>query len=408
MLITRLRLIIAGALVFTAAGGILTWLQYKKISSYISDQLSGQAAKKLGRQIKFGAVSFSFPEGIVITDACVSRRPDFSKGDFFCAARVLVRPRLASFIRNKVYFSKIALEKPVLKVREENGAWDFADLLALLPETDKGLHLTWNASELTMKDAVLEADLRSSGLSFALENASLVLEHFSAFGGNYGLRTSGLVKSALKGKLLSADVSIRSELNFDYGGLASTEGSFTAANASYGAIALESLAAEWKLFNLRKPLAEKNYSISVTAGNLLVPGQENAARDGVAKGLALFSAAMGKPVPKIEDIEMSSLKTAFRLNDSVLSVDNIELRTNFMNLDAGISIDGPAGKAEAALEAVIGASKLKMSASGPLAAPEIKPLLSSTLAEKFKAALAGIEAGLLKIFPVTAPGDKNG
>ncbi len=407
MLITRLRLIIAGALVVIAAGGTFTWFQYKKISGYITQQVSGKAAKKLGRQIKLGEVSFSLMDGVTITKACVSRRPDFTKGNFFCADKVVVRPRFTDLLRNQVYFSKIVLEKPVFKVREAGGAWDFDDLLALLPKTDKGLYLTWNASELIMNDAVLEADLGSSGLSLALENAALELKHYSSFGGNYGLKTSGTVKSAVKDKLLSADVVIKAEANFDYGGLASTKGSFAAANTTYGAIALQDLQAEWALFNLLKPLAEKNYSVTLTAQKLLIPGQENSIRDGVAKGLDLFSAAMGRPAPKIEDIEMSELKAAFRLDDSVLSVSGIALRTNFMNLDAGITIDGPAAKADASLEADIGANKLKMSAAGLMSDPKIKPLLSDTLTTKFKEALANIESSLLKIFPVTAPGEKN-
>ncbi|HNW43718.1 MAG TPA: hypothetical protein PKI19_04385 [Elusimicrobiales bacterium] len=410
MVITRVKLIITGVLVFIAAGGVLTWFQYRKITNYISEQVSGQAAKKLGRQIKFSKVSFSFLEGVTVEDACVSRRPDFSKGNFFCAARVLIRPKATALLKNKVYFSKVVLERPVLKVREENGAWDFADLMALIPETDKGLYLTWNASELVMKDAVLEADLKTSGVSLSLENASLTLKHYSAFGGNYGLETAGLVryfKSAEKGKLLSAEVSIDAEANFDYGGLASTKGKFTAADATYGAIALEKLAADWSLFNLRKTLAEKNYSINLTAEKLLVPGLENSVKDSVSKGLAMFAAAMGKPEPKIDDIEMSSLKVSFKLDDSVLSIGDIALRTNFMNLDSGISINGPAGTADASLEAEIGANKLKMSASGPMTNPEIKPLLASTLAAKFKQSLAEIEAALLQLFPVTLKGETN-
>ncbi|OGS13640.1 MAG: hypothetical protein A2285_07385 [Elusimicrobia bacterium RIFOXYA12_FULL_57_11] len=402
---TRLKLAAAVLSVLIAAAGAFTLYEYKAISARITRAVNGEAGKKLGRQVKFGAIKFSLFDGVVITDVCVSRRPDFSKGSFFCAQKVMVRPRLASLLRNKLFFSKIALDKPVLKVREEGGVWDFSDLLALLPETGKGLHLTWNASELTMKDAVLEADLQTSGLSFALENASLNLGHFSVFGGNYGLEASGLVKSALKGKLLSADVKIKAEANFDYGGLASTEGAFTAAAVSYGAITLESLQAQWKFFNLRKALAERNLSANLRAEKLLVPGRENSIRNSVAQGLDLFSSAMGRPAPRIEDIEMASLAAAFRLDDSVLSVRDIALRTNFLALDAGISIYGPAGTADAFLDADIGPSKLKMSASGPMSAPEIKPLLSATLSRKFKKSLAEIEASLLTLFPVTLPGE---
>ena len=401
MNIPRFRLLAAALFIFIAGSGAFAYFKYQKISHYLIDQLSGQASKKLGRQIKFRAISFSPLSGIIIKDACVSRRPDFSKGSIFCAQKTVIRPQLAALLKNQVYFSRISLEKPVIKVRERNGEWDFADLLALLPKTDKGLYLTWNASELTMKDAALEADLETSGMSLALENANLKLDHYSSFGGNFGLSADGLVKTAVKGKLLSAEVKFRTEANFEYAGLSSAKGNFSADHAAYGAITLEKLNADWSFFNMLKPLAQRNYSATLTAENLVVPGQENAARDGVSKGLELFSSAMGRSAPKIEDIEMRSLSAAFRLKDSALSVSDIALRTNFMDLDSGITINGPAKTADASIEAVIGSNKLKMAASGPMSAPQIKPVLSDTLSTKFKDALAGIEASLLKNFPVT-------
>ncbi len=401
---TRFRIALAALLLFAAGGGAFAYFKYKKLSTYLITQLSGQAAKKLGRQVKFRSISFSPLSGVVIKEACVSRRPDFSKGNFFCAAKTVIRPEFSALLKNQIYFSRIAFEKPVLKVRERNGVWDFADLLELLPKTDKGLYLTWNASELTMTGAALEADLESSGLSLALENANVTLKHYSSFGGNFGLSADGLVKTVLKGKLLSGEVKLKTDANFDYGGLSSTKGDFGAAELSYGAVTLESLKTDWSLFNIRKPLAEKNYTVNLTAEKLIIPGQETSIRDGVSKGLALFSAAMGKAAPRIEDIEMSSLNAAFRLNDSALAFKDLALRSNFIDLSAGLAIDGPAKTAEASIDAAIGSSRLKISASGPMSSPGIKPVLSATLSAKFKEALAGIENDLLKVFPVT--GDK--
>lgn len=398
---TRTRLILAALLLSAAIGGTFAYLKYRNLSNYLVAQIGGQAAKKLGRQVKFKSVSFSPLKGVVIKEACVSRRPDFSKGNFFCAEKAVIRPDIGALLNNKVYFSRVSFDKPVLKVREKNGHWDFEDLLALLPDTDKGLYLTWNASELAMNGAVLEADLETSGLSLALEDADISLSHFSSFGGNYGLEAEGLVKTVHKGKLVSGRVKLDADANFEYGGLSSSKGTLTAEKLAYGAVTLDSFSTGWSLFNLRKPLAEKNYSGTFSAKGLVVPGQENSARDAVAKGLALFSAAMGKPAPKIEDIEMSEFSAAFRLDNSAVSVNDLKLRTNFMALDAALAIDGPAKTARAELNAEIGASKLSMSASGPMNAPEIKPLLSSTLSAKFKEALAGVESGLLKVFPVT-------
>lgn len=401
MIFTRLRLVLAVLLLLLAAGGTFAYFKYRKLSSYLVDQISVQAAKKLGREIRFKSAAFSPLKGIVIREACVSRRPDFSKGEFFCAKKTVIRPQLTAMLRNKVYFSLVSFESPSLKVREKNGRWDFEDLLALLPDTSKGLYLTWNTSELELKDAYLEADLETSGLSLALEHTDLKLEHYSTFGGHYGLEAEGLLKSAVHGRLLSAEVELESDVNFDYEGPASAKGRLEASKISYGEITLESLRTNWALFNIRKPLAEKNYLVSLSAKNLLVPANGNKVRDAVAEGLKLFSSAMGRPAPKIEDIEMPSLDASFSLNDSVLALKDISLRTNFADLDAGLTIDGPAKTAAASLKAAIGSNKLEMSASGPMAAPEIKPLLSATLSSKFKASLAAVEDSLLKIFPVT-------
>jgi hypothetical protein len=398
---TRTRIVLAVLLALAAGGGVFAYLKYRSISNYLVSSITAQETKKFGRQIKFSSVSFSPLEGVVIKDACVSRRPDFSKGSFFCAARTMIRPEFSALLRNQVYFSKVSFEKPVIRVRESGGQWDFADLLALLPKTDKGLYLTWNASELTMTGATIEADLETSGLSLAIENADISIDHYSSFGGNFGISAGGLVKTAVKGKLLSGLVKLETNANFDYDGLSSMKGGFTAADSSYGAITLKSLKTGWELFNLRKPLAEKNCSASLEAEGLVVPAQENSARDQVSKGLELFSAAMGRSAPKIEDIEMPSLKASFSLAGLKLAFRDLSVRTNFMDLDASLSLDGPAKTAYAALDAAVGPNRIKMSASGPMTAPEIRPALSDTLSGKFKEALSGMENALLRIFPVT-------
>ncbi|MBI5744432.1 MAG: hypothetical protein HY952_07780 [Elusimicrobia bacterium] len=401
MNITRTRAVTAALLLFAAGAGVLAYIKYQRFSAYLTAQISGQAAKKLGREVKFKSVSFSPLTGIVIKEACISRPPDFSKGNFFCAKKTVIRPQLAAMLRNQVYFSRVAFNGASLKVREKGGKWDFEDLLARLPERTKGLYLTWNASELQFTDSALEADLETSGLSLALQGADIKLEHYSTLGGNYGLTAGGTLKSAVKGKLFSAEVALDADANFDYGGMSSTKGTLAASKLSYGEISLDGFKADWALFNMRKPLAEKNYSASFSAQNLLVPANGNQVRDGVAKGLDLFSAAMGRSAPRIGDIEASSLSAAFLLNDSALAVKDIALRTNFMDLDARLAIAGHVKTADASLKASIGSSKLEMSASGPMNAPEIKPLLSSTLSSKFKTALNGLEEDLLKLFPVT-------
>jgi len=402
MQLTRPRILLLSLALFAAVGGSFAYFKYKKISNFILEQVSGQAAKKLGREVKFKSAAFSPLKGIVIREVCVSRLPDFSKGNFFCAAKVVIRPKLASLLRNQIYFSSVSFERPVIKVREKGGAWDFADLLALLPDTSKGLHLTWNADELVLRGAALEADLETSGLSLALEELDLRLEHYSAYGGNFGLEARGLAKTALNGKLLSAGVKLQTDANFEYGGVSSAKGEFAARDIAYGAMTLDVFKADWTLFNLRKPLAEKNYSVSVSAEKLLAPTLDSSASARIAEAMYLFCRIMGRPAPPVvEDYELHSLNAGFTLNDSKLSFKDVSIKTNFMDLDAALGIDGPAKTADARLKADIGGNKLELSAAGPLKNPELKPLLSATLAEKLRAALFGAEDSLLKIFPVT-------
>ncbi|MHB0995480.1 MAG: AsmA family protein [Elusimicrobiales bacterium] len=401
MKFTRARAVAAALLLLAAGAAGLVWVKYQRFSSYIADQLGGQAAKKLGRQVKFARVSFSPLKGIVLRDACVSRRPDFSKGDFFCAEKVVILPSFSALIRNKTHFSRVAFDKPVIKVREKGGRWDFEDLLALLPETDKGLYLTWNADELVMNGATLEADMETSGLSLALKDADLRLAHYSSYGGNYNLEAEGLVQTVHNGKLVSAETELDADLNFDYAGLASTSGLFKATDLSYGAASLDSFQAVWKLFNIRKPLAERNYSVTVEAGGLLVPKLGSAASARVSDAMNLFSRITGKPLAAVEDYEADSFKASFSLDDSRLELKDLALRANFISLDASLAIDGPARTAQAGLKADLGKTSLDITASGPLDRPVIKPLLSSTLDAKLKEALLAAEKSLLKIFPVT-------
>lgn len=401
MKFTRARLIAAALLLLAAGAGGFVYFKYRTLSAHIADQIGGQASKKLGRQVKFARVSFSPLKGVILRDACVSRRPDFSRGNFFCAEKVVIRPSFAALLKNKVHFSRVAFDKPVLKVREKGGRWDFEDLLALLPETDKGLYLTWNADELALTDAVLEADMETSGLSLALKDADLRLAHYSSYGGNYSLEAQGLVQTVHDGKLVSAEAELDADLNFDYGGLASTSGSLALSDISYGAASLKRFGANWKLFNIRKPLAEKNYAVSVEAAELLVPTLGSAAGAKVTEAMQLFSRITSKPLPPVEDYRVSSFKAALALDNSRLALKDIALRSDFISLDAALAIDGPAKTAEAGLKAELSGSKLDLSASGPIGSPAVKPLLSYTLDAKLKESLLAAERSLLKLFPVT-------
>ncbi|MDA8242550.1 MAG: hypothetical protein M0025_00305 [Elusimicrobia bacterium] len=401
MSLPRPRLFAALLLLLLAAAAAFVYSKQRRFSAYIADRLGTQAEKTLGRKVKVGAISFSLLGDVLISDACVSRRPDFSRGKFFCADKVILRPRLADLLRDKVYFSEVTLENPRIKIRKERGRWDFEDILRLLPDTSKGLHLTWNVADLYIRNAGVEADIPETGASGSLERANIRLSHYSAYGGNYNIAADGRLKTVYGGKLLSAAFGLYADANFDYGGLSSAKGTLKADEMVYGAVTLEKLLADWDLLNIRKPLAERKYTASISAQNLLIPSSEGTARKRVAESLKLFSAAMGKPAPAVEDVEVRAISAGFSLDDSVLSLKDVLLRSNFIDLDASLSIYGSSAAANARLEAAVGDNRLALSASGPLARPRIEPTLSDTLSARLKSGLQAAEKFLLDIYPVT-------
>jgi len=407
MNISRFKVVVILLLVFGLGAGVFAYVKYKKISEYLISQLDRQTGKKFGRQIKFKKIAFSPLKGVVITEPCVSRAPDFSKGNFFCARRAVIRPEIALLMRNQLYFSNVELTEPVIKVRETGGKWDFADLLALLPATSKGLHITWNAKKLSLTDAKVEVDIGSSGRSVSIENADITLLHYSALAGNFELKLDGDVKTILNGQLLTAKTSFKTDLNFEYAGLTSAFGELQFTDAAFGASTLEKAALNWEIFSINKPAREKNYSAGLKAEGLFIPAQSGGVKQSVNTAMELLSQVMGKTTPRVEDIEMAGLALDFTLNDGVLGVKRLDLDTNFLVLKNEYALNGPARTVDMRFAARIGNNKLDLTARGPMDRPVILPAMSVTLNRKLTDAVRAINAALLKIFPIVEEAQKN-
>ncbi|MFA6434405.1 MAG: hypothetical protein WCW52_06890 [Elusimicrobiales bacterium] len=400
MNISRSRLVMILIALFGLCAGSIAYMKYRRFSSYLIDRINSQAGRKLGRQVKFKRISFAPLEGVVIDGPCVSRAPDFTKGNFFCAERAVIRPELAPLMKNRLYFASVKLEKPVIKIRETRGKWDFEDLLALLPKTSKGLYLTWNAKTLAMKDASLEIDLDSSGDSIALENADISLLHYSALAGNFSLKINGAVKTVLKGQLAAANAVFKTDLNFEYAGLTSAFGGMEMTEAAMGASTLKKASLNWELFNIDRPAPEKNYTAGFKAEGLSIPAQSCGAAQAVNSAMELLSEIMGRKAPRCEDIELDLLALDLALKDGVLRVKRFDLDTNFLDAAGRYELNGPARTVDLEFAAASGDNKLALTAKGPMSGPEILPAMSATLNRKLTEVIKGINAALLRLFPV--------
>jgi hypothetical protein len=399
--VTRFKIVVILLLIFGLGAGAAAYLKYREFSTYLINRINSQTGKKLGRQIKFKKISFSPLEGVVIDEPCVSRAPDFTKGNFFCAARAVIRPELTQLMKNRLYFANVELEKPVLKIRETGGKWDFEDLLALLPKTSKGLYLTWNARKLELTGAALEIDFGSSGNSVSFENTDIKLLHYSTLAGNFSLSLNGEVKTIIKSQLAAGKAAFKTDLNFEYAGLTSAFGGLEISDAAMGAATLKKAALKWELFNIHKPAPAKSYAALAKAESLFIPAQSCGAARAVNNAMKLFSSITGKGTPRCEDIEMSGLTLDFALKQGVLRIKQLKLDTNFLNLENKYELNGPARAVELELAAEAGGNKLTFTAKGPMSKPEISPVMSVTLNNRLVALICDINAALLSIFPIT-------
>jgi len=97
---------------------------------------------------------------------------------------------------------------------------------------------------------------------------------------------------------------------------------------------------------------------------------------------------------------MENLTLDSALKGGVLSVKQLDLATNFLNLKNKYELNGPARTVKIELNASAGDTKLDLTASGPMDKPEILPVMSVTLNNRLSDSVRNINAAFLKLFPI--------
>jgi len=293
---------LAGLLIAAAAGGYFLLRRYGGLGGAVASALAETAAKKAGRELRIKSVSFSPLKGLTLRGVSVSEKPSFARGVFFSAEKVRLAMPFLPLLKGSVVFDSAELDGAFFKVTEKDGDWNFKDLLALLPDAAKGLHLTWNARELLVRRSRIQADLLTSGLSLDMTETDAAVKHYSSFGGNFNIRASGRAGTAAGGRLFSGAYSAKADLNFTPLGLDSSAGEMEMEGLELGDMRLGSLEADWKLFKIGRG-SERNYSLELKAEDFFAPGYRSAFKDSAEKGLKALFSALGSAPPKIEDIK---------------------------------------------------------------------------------------------------------
>ncbi|KAF0126171.1 MAG: hypothetical protein FD189_683 [Elusimicrobia bacterium] len=389
----RKKKILAAALAALVLAGGGAWLllakKYGGLGGAVAAALAETASRKAGRELRIKSVSFSPLGGLTLRGVSVSEKPSFIKGVFFSAEKARLAVALMPLLRGSVVFSAAEFDGVFFKVREKDGEWNFRDLLALLPDTVKGLHLTWNARRLVFRGARVQADLTTAGLSLDMTETDAVVKHYSSFGGNFNIEASGRAGTAWGGRLFTGAYEAKIDLNFTTLGLASSSGRLAMTDLELGDMRLARLGGRWDFFRIGRGAA-RNYSLEAEASDFFAPGYRSPFRDAVDKGLKSIFSAMGAAPPKTEDIKADSLSARASLKGGRLRVEELRLEADFARLRAAFAA-GAGPETELEIEAEAAGKKFRARASGTDARPRVEPELSESLREALLASRRGLK-----------------
>ena len=374
-----------------------------------ADILISSLKEQYGRDIKLENASFT-DKSMQFTKLCISQKPDFSKGNFFCADKVVLYPDYSSKAErtsSAFFIRDLIIENAEINISEKNGRWDFEDLTnaedpqngtSSSKKDGKPFEETWIIDNLTLKNAIISAESETNNFSVQMNKTDLELSHE---GKVFTLAGHSEMSTKLSGRPVKAPVSVNLKTFFNDSVLSEMHGDINTERLAWDKISLQKLKLHTDMAGINMPVAEKNYIARFSAEGLVIPEDDPYIYDKVPQYLKLFAAAVGRPAPVIKDAEIHSIKGHFSLENNKMDLQDLSLRSNFMELDGGMKIDGRAQSSAASASVSIGKNNVKLYISGDMNNPVLKPLLSETLAKKLKQAYMDFQTFVLNYFPVT-------
>ena len=394
-------LIILGCIfLFFIIVGTSIWFLRRPIMGSVAERIFATLKQDLGREITMENPDLTSNDGIVLYKLCISQKPDFSKGKFFCADKATILPNISTADPRQISFSRIILENAEINVNEENGHWDFEDLASMgsgSKKDDRPLEESWMIDKLVLKNSSLSVKSATYDINIKTDKSDLTISHagneFNAEGSTDITIDSNDIKTSMSSKL-------KAKTFLKDGKLHKASGNASIEKAKIGQISIEKLALNTNLSGIEKDIKGKNYIVRFSADGIFIPRTDTQVYEKVPQYLKLFAAAVGKPAPVIKDAEFHSINGHFQVENNSIEMQHFSLRSNFMEMDGDLKINGKNKDTSASMKISIGKNDIRLLVSGPIKKPVLKPVLAEMLSKKLKEAYIDMENGLLDYFPV--------
>ncbi len=103
-------------IVVLVIGAVAIAVHYYVTPERLKPLIENHVRSNLHREIKLGDISVGVFSGLAITNVALSENPDFSRGTFVSADKIVVQPQLLPLLQKKIFVRNVALTKPNIRV----------------------------------------------------------------------------------------------------------------------------------------------------------------------------------------------------------------------------------------------------------------------------------------------------
>ncbi len=357
-------------------------------STKISNNFSSSYAKKLNRKIDFGKTSFSFIDGIVISDINIFSTNIPAKTAYSIKKTAIIFKAIP-LLKGNLIVSKIKINNAKFTlIREKNGDWDFADIQAVLPKPKDKFYSAW-PKQIIAEDSEIFIIDKMSGNMWALENADLKFsKRLSYYGGSFSISCEGMFKgSFLNNSFMSKKIKSAIKANFENNNLNSSIGEIELKDLSSDGIRFKNINFKWDLFEINSRENKQNYKAEFKIEEISTLNTDNPIRQNIAEAFKTFSKIYGKKIPDINELNFQDISAKTSFHKDLFHIQDFKMNSDISSLNADFKLNTKTNKLDLDFKGNILGKEMKITAKGPYDNPHIKPEFSYTLRTKITAFL---------------------
>ena len=343
---------------------------------------SSSYAEKLNRKIDLGRISFSFIDGIIISDINIFAKGDLTKSAYSIKKTALKFEPLP-FFKGNFILTKIKFKNAKFTlIRNTNGNWDFSDIPAIWPKPKDKFYSSWPKQIIAENSEIFIIDKMSDNM-WALNDADLKFsKRLSYYGGSFSISGKGIFKgSILKNSFMSKKVKTNIKAEFENNNLNSLFGEINLKDSSCNDIRLNNLNLKWNFLGINSKTNEQKYKAEFKIEEMDIPNIDNSFRKNITEAFKTFSKIYGKEIPKIHEINFKDISAKTSFHKDLFKIQDFKLDSNIFNINADFTLDKK-DKIDLNFNGKVLNKEMNITAKGQYDNPHIKPEFSYTLRTK--------------------------